>query len=432
MSREKTERSKFISFQNKTHLCFDFTISLSSILLSLSLFYLLWEIYWAQEVGYAFIKWHTHLALYFFIWLGLAFILKISNQWFAFKQYAKFQTLLASVAFTLLILELVLYTTGVGDTYMEHIKAGYASRYNSKYETYYRTHEPNEKFYITRPEFNYVRQCNSLGFSDVEWTRARNKNEKRILIAGDSFTEGVGAPFDSCYPSLLRNLLGAKDSNYYVLNSGISGDDPDVNFVNYRDHLAAYHPEIILQTLSSNDINTDIAVKGGLERFQKNGTIKFPPPPWWEPIYALSYVSRTFFTALGYNELLVKTPFSVKEKNNLDQKTIDLFSTYAAEASRNNTKLIVLLQPNQGEVVQQHYDYDLNRIVSGIRSLDNVYVFDLLPFYRKQFAENKKDISNYYWKQDGHHNGRGYYIMAKAVQQALDSLGLIIDIKPEH
>ncbi len=432
MRKEKTERSKFIFFQDKTHLRFDFTISLSSMLLTASLFYLLWEIYWAQEVGYAFIKWHTHLALYFFVWIGLAFILKISNQWFAFKQYAKFQTLLASVAFTLLVLELVLYTTGVGDTYMEHIKAGYASRYNATYETYYRTHEPNEKFYITRPEFNYVRQCNSLGFSDIEWLLAKNKNEKRILIAGDSFTEGVGAPFDSCYPSLLRNLLAAKDSNYYVLNSGISGDDPVVNFVNYRDRLAVYHPDIILQTLSSNDINTDIAVKGGLERFQKNGTIKFPSPPWWEPIYALSYVSRTFFTVIGYNELLIKTPFAEEVKNKLDQKAIAIFSTYAEAAKQNETKFFVLLQPNQGEVIQEHYDYDLSKILVSIRSLDHVYVFDLLPYYVTQFANNKNDISKYYWKQDGHHNSAGYFLMAKGVEQALDSFGLRSELKAKQ
>lgn len=432
MNGEKTARSKYISFQDNTYLCFDFTISLSSILLILSLFYLLWEIYWAQKVGYAFIKWHTHLALYFFIWLGLAFILKVLNQWFACKQYAKFQTLLASVAFTLLILELVLYTTGIGDTYMEHIKAGYASRYNAAYETYYRTHEPNEKFYITRPEFNYVRQCNSLGFSDVEWVLTKNTNEKRILIAGDSFTEGVGAPFDSCYPSLLRNLLAAKDSNYYVLNSGISGDDPCVNFVNYRDRLLVYRPDVIVQTLSSNDINTDIAVKGGLERFQKNGTIKFPRPPWWEPIYALSYVSRTFFTVIGYNELLIKTPFPEEVKNKLDQKTIELFSTYAAEAKRNQTKLVVLLQPNQGEIIQQHYDYNCDKIVANVRALDNVYVFDLLPYYINEFAKNKNAISNYYWKQDGHHNSKGYFLMAKGVEQALDSFGLRSELKAKQ
>lgn len=419
MGDKNTEHSKFISLEDKTFVRFNFEIKLSHVLLLLSFFYLVWEIYWANKVGYTVIKWHTHLAVYFFIWLALTFVLQIFHRVIHIKYHAQMQTALASVCVTLIIIEAILIYKGIGDTYMEHINAGYASRYNSNYESYYRTHKPKEKFSITRPEFNYLRQCNSLGYSDIEWSNQKRKNEKRILIAGDSFTEGVGAPFDSCYPSLLGNLLAAKDSNYYLLNSGIAGDDPAVNFVNYRDRLLAFHPDLIVQTLSSNDINTDIAVKGGLERFQKNGKIKLSPAPWWEPVYALSYVARTFFTAMGYNELLIKIPFSEEEKNWLDKKTIEIFSAYAAEANRNQTKLLLVLQPNQGEVVQEHYDYDLNKIVASVRALDHVYVFDLLPFYINELGKNKDVISNFYWKEDGHHNSTGYVVMAKGVYAGL-------------
>lgn len=424
MNDKNTKRSNFISMEDKQFVRIDFELTLRKFFLFLALLYLVWEIYWANQVGYGVIKWHTHLALYFFGWLFFALFFRFINNQFGFRHYAKMQMLLVSISLAFLAAEIFLYTNGIGDTYMEKIKFGYASRYDAKFESYYRTHKPNEIFYITRPEFNYERQCNSLGFSDIEWQKEKRKNEKHILIAGDSFTEGVGAPFDSCYPSLLRNLLAAKDSNYYVLNSGISGDDPCVNFVNYRDHLAIYHPDMIVQTLSSNDINTDIAVKGGLERFQENEKIKLPPAPWWEPIYALSYVARTFFTAMGYNELLIKIPFSDEEKSKLDKKTIELFSAYAKEANRNGTMLIVILQPNQGEVVQQHYDYEMNKIVENFRALDHVYVFDLLPYYLYEFAKNKNAISNYYWEQDGHHNSTGYYLMARGIEQAIDSFYL--------
>ena len=408
-----------VSFKEKPFIRFSLTFNYASVVTMLGILYLLWEIYWTKQVGYAFIKWHTHVALYFYLWLLLWFILGLLNRLFGLKRYEKYQMAVASVCFTLLLLEIVLLATGTGDTYMEKIKFGYASRYNAAYEKYYRTHEPYEKFYIIRPEFNYVRQCNSLGFSDMEWRKEKSKNEKRVLLCGDSFTEGVGAPYDSCYVSLLSKLLLTKDTGCYFMNAGISGDDPCVNFVNYRDRLVSYHPDIIIQTLSSNDINTDMAAKGGLERFQKNETIKLPPPPWWEPIYALSYVSRTFLTALGYNELLLKTPFPREEVNKLDQLTTALFLIYAKEAKRNGAKLLVVLQPNQSEIYKKQYDYNLDKIITNLHTIDNVYVFDLLPFYLKEFGKSKDDIRNYYWKQDGHHNSKGYVVMAKGVYSGL-------------
>ena len=205
------------------------------------------------------------------------------------------------------------------------------------------------------------------------------------------------------------------------MNSGIAGDDPCVNYVNYRDRLVAYHPDLIIQTLSSNDINTDIAVKGGLERFQKDGKVQLPPAPWWEPVYALSYVARTFFTALGYNELLIKIPFSTDVKDKLDKKTVELFKAYAKEVGSSGAKLIVVLQPNQGEVVQQHYDYEMKNIIPTVQPLDNIFIIDLLPYYSNEFANSKDSIGNYYWEQDGHHNSKGYFIMAKGVKYAIDS-----------
>jgi len=421
---DKEQISSKVTLDETPYIHFDLTFRLTTFVLLLSLPYLVWEIYWANKVGYAFIKWHTHLALYFYSWQICMFLLRVLNNKFNIKNYIQYQIVITAISFVLLLSEIALIVLGIGDTYMEKINFGYASRYSSSHEQYYRTHLPFEKTTITRPEFSYPRQSNSLGFSDIEWKKGKAKNEKRILIAGDSFTEGVGAPFDSCYVSLLRSLLLKEDTSYYLMNTGISGDDPCVNFVNYRDRLIQYHPDIIIQTLSSNDLNTDMATKGGLERFQKDKAIKFLPAPWWEPIYAISYVSRIFFSAFGYNELLIKSSFTQKEKKMLDEKACQLFTAYSKEAKRYKTKLLVILQPNQREVYQRGYEYDLSFITKQFSLQDNLYVFDLLPYYLKELDKSKGDIKSYYWKEDGHHNSKGYFLMAKGVQQALDSFNL--------
>ena len=398
-----------------------FLMSCRWIVVVISLPYLIWEIFWAKKVGYAFIKWHTHLALYIYIWLASYLFLHILNSFFHWKRYIQYQITVASIFAGLLIFEVFLTVTGIEDTYSEKIKFGYSSRYDSRFESLYRVHNPNEHFLITRPEFKYLRQCNSLGYSDIEWQIPKKNSHKRILCLGDSFTEGVGAPYDSSYVSILRSLLHHRDTNYEVMNAGISGDDPCVNFVAYRDILKAFKPDIIIQTLSSNDMNTDISIKGGLERYTEQRKIKFRPAPWWEPIYALSYVSRVFFRAVGYNELLLMTPFSSKEIESLDSKAIQLFSLYSKEVKKNNALLIVVLQPNQSEIYLKKFEYDLSNISTYLNKSDGVKVYDLSAYYSTYFANNENVVKTYYWKQDGHHNSRGYHLMAKGVLAAIDS-----------
>ena len=394
------------------------------VVILLSLPYLGWEIYWFNKVGYPAFKWHTHLAVYYYACLYFYLFFTLLHRLFSFKKDLRLQVLLVTVFSTLALAEGALIATGTGDTYSEHIGHAYFSNYGSSKETYYRLHKPYEQYVIERPEFNYLRPCNSLGYSDVEWTMAKKKNEKRIACFGDSFTEGVGAPFDSCYVSQLRQMLQAEDSNITVMNAGISGDDPCVNFVNYRDKVAAFKPDILVQTLSSNDMNTDIATKGGLERFGPNETLHYKKGPWWEPIYALSYVSRLVFRALGYNELLLRVPFSTKVKEELNQKAIETFAAYAAEAKKQGAVLLVVLQPDQFAVYQKKFEYDLSPIVAYLKTLDHVKVCDLTPFYLNEFARNQDDIKTYYWPQDGHHNSKGYALMARSIQHSLDSLYL--------
>lgn len=146
--------------------------------------------------------------------------------------------------------------------------------------------------------------------------------------------------------------------------------------------------------------------------------------PWWEPVFALSYVSRLFFHALGYNELLLRVPFSTEQKNELNNKAIKTFIAYATDAKKHGAILLVVLQPDMYDYYQKKYEYDLSPVVQHLNSLENVKVFDLLPFYENEFHHHEDDIKGFYWKQDGHHNPLGYALMARGVKYGLDSLCL--------
>lgn len=384
--------------------------------------YAVWELYWAARVGSLAIKWHTHLALYIYLGWLTDVLLRLWHRKWPLKNVLNIRLMFGFVWGILCCAEAFLVFTGIGDTYMERIHYGYVSRYGSNHEDYYRNHKPFETFYFTRPEFTYSRKCNSQGFSDIEWPVLKRKNEKRMLVLGDSFTEGVGAPFDSNCVSILRQLFATSDTNVSFMNAANAGDDPCVNFVCYRDLLLKYKPDIIVQSLSSNDMNTDIATKGGLERFKTNGKIQFSDGPWWEPLYALSYISRLFFTAAGYNELLIKIPLTSTQKSNLDTKAIVLFKEYGKLVKQEKAQLIVVLQPYQSTVYEKAFEYNLDSIAQHISQLEQVKVVSLLPYYLHYFEGQGDSIKSYYWLNDGHHNAKGYVLMANAVKNALDSV----------
>lgn len=390
------------------------------IFVILLLAYFLWEVYWLTQVHYLFIKWHTHLMIYVYLCALLLGGVWLTKQRWSKDNYRSAQLLVIVLCTTLIFIESGLILLGKNDTYNEHINYGYVSRYSNLYESYYRLHLPYEVFDIKRPEFIHKRTCNKLGFADRDWSETKT-TPKRILCLGDSFTEGVGAQQDSTYVQQLSDLLNADSVTYEVMNAGITGNDPFVNFVAYRDLLLDYKPDIILQTLSSNDLNTDIATKGGLERFKEDKTVAFRSPPWWEPIYALSYVSRLFFSALGYNELLIPAEFSKQESDQLNNSTINMFKQYAMLAKGSDCRLIVVLQPNHHEIYTKKFDYDLQPIANAIINEESIEVYDMLRDYI-QFFEGKENIANqYYWPHDGHHNTIGYNLMAKSMQKAINA-----------
>ena len=111
-------------------------------------------------------------------------------------------------------------------------------------------------------------------------------------------------------------------------------------------------------------------------------------------------------------------------KKELDKQVIELFKSYAMLAKKNNCRLVVVLQPFLGEVKSNQYSYDFSKITEALNRIDNLKVVDLLPFYKTQIKNTNTSPESFYWPLDGHHNGKGYAMMADGIYAALitDSL----------
>lgn len=355
--------------------------------------------------------------LYVFLWLLTGLVIGVIPK-ISFDNKKNLLTLFTALLVSGFIGEFFLLCSGTNRTYLEVLNGYYQSCYSTVGKTYYHSWpKPNEPHQVSKQEYSYWRPTNSLGFPDEEWPLVKSENEKRVLFLGDSFTEGDGASYDSSFVSLLNPKLNNVDKNFYLMNAGVCGSDPFFNYINLKDRLLKYKPDYVIQSLSTMDLTTDILIRGGIERFQTDGTLKYNSAPWWEPIYAVSYLSRIFFRIAGYNELLQKNGLIHQKEALLNKQLIDLFTQYYNLCEQNNIRLIIVLRPDETEIINNKYQYNFSQIFDYLKENTNAELIDLLPAYNKIIKENRSEVSDYFWKYDGHHNSKGYEIMAQSVYE---------------
>lgn len=402
---------------------FHITVSASIIIwlpIAMLTFYCLWEAYWISKIGYPAIKWHTHLApyLYFgFFFFLISWILHKSG----FRVSTEATLLIYSILCCMVLIEWVLVLSGYNKTYLEKISGFYSSIYIPSSRGWYYTWDiKGRKHTISKPEYTYDRPTNSEGLPDTEWNRRGAKGQKRVLALGDSFTEGDGAPYDSSYPAQMIHMLRRTgDSACYIMNAGMCGSDPFYNYMQLRNKLLQYEPDIVIQSWGSGDMLTDVVVRGGLERFRSDGSVRFKPAPWWEPLYAVSYISREFFSVLGYNELLRKEEATPDEIEEMNASTRQLLDQYISLCRQHGVRLIIAFHPQKGEIIDGKYQYDFGPMLSYLHSYPEVQVADLLPLYRAYLDSTHSTADSYFWHYDGHHNSKGYMLMAATTLSAI-------------
>lgn len=318
--------------------------------------------------------------------------------------------------YIILFVESVLFF--FSDTLFNDYSRKYIPMYYSDNINSYSSRKDSLPYYLTKSEFQYYRKPNSLGYPDKEWNIKKDTNTIRIVCLGDSFTEGDGADMDSTYVKFLTRSLQKKIPRIEILNAGNCGSDPFFNFKGLQDKIAVYQPDIILQSFTPHDFYQDFFIRGGNERFNSDSTVSYKKAPWWERFFAASYILRiSMFTIGGYNGFMIKkSDLPVIEKD-MEQKSIQLFKAYREFARNRNIDLIVYSIPSKA-------DFELHKETAPFhQKFDkpfhdfNLHYYNILPCYKDYIRNNNSTFDNYYWKKDGHHNAKGYKMMAKCLEE---------------
>lgn len=314
-----------------------------------------------------------------------------------------------------LLLEAILHLIGFMDTYSEKIGNGYNSYYGQKIDSWYHSWTPNTLIDYKQPEFHYKNQYNNLGFRDINWVSEKEDSKNRLIILGDSFTEGDGAVRDSAFPSHLVNILNNDHKQWEVYNGGVCGNDPVYNYKFFSTLIMPkYEYDNIMFLINSSDLD-DYVYRGGLERFLPDSTSIYKKGPWIEKIYKYSRLSRVIFHILGYNNLLLKND----EYEKLKQSSIDTFAKLYELMYRDNIelkkKMLVVIHIIPSELsIKDCSSLTVSKLALELDSKKVPYIY-ICDAMKKAYKDLPYEFHS--WPINGHFNGKGYKIFSDVIYQ---------------
>jgi len=308
--------------------------------------------------------------------------------------------------FTILFSEFLFRISGKYLTYSEKTNSVYISPYaeESRSEHIFR-YNPEININLHNKEFKFQRKINELGFTDHRKPE-EFLNRFSILALGDSYTVGLGSSYQESWPYMMEKLLNKTEDEYRVYNSGISGNDPFFEFQNLKFLFPKIQPRIVIMLVNRSDFS-DVILRGGMERFQKDGSVIYQKEaPWWEPLYKWSHLVRAFFHSPLAD---IWSPSLFEEGTPGILAALDSCDNY----TRKHMGIFLpayLPIPVNGKVVITPEEKIL---LDSMRAKYGMLFLDLTDSVRLH-ADHK-----YFWKLDSHCTSAGYEVIARSLHTHL-------------
>lgn len=129
-------------------------------------------------------------------------------------------------------------------------------------------------------EFDAGYEINSFGLRSPEIALTKPPGVKRLLVLGDSFTEGIGVQGHETFPSLLQATLDRTQSpgRWQVINGGVASYSPLLEYLFLKTRGLALDPDAVILALDLSDVFDDIQY-AALARFDSQGNPMAVAPP---------------------------------------------------------------------------------------------------------------------------------------------------------
>ncbi|MCF8256197.1 MAG: hypothetical protein K9J06_01500 [Flavobacteriales bacterium] len=266
-------------------------------------------------------------------------------------------------------------------------------------------------------EYAYSYQYNSLGMKGPE--PDCSKEDRVIVGLGASFTEGIGAPEDSCWLALLAQQISVP--TVYV-NGGISGRDLFDGLIILEKTMQQCTPDMVILAINATSIS-DVIVHGGSERFAGGADLRGRSAPWFDPLYGASFIFRAFaHGVLGLNHfLMTDAAWRKEEARALSLIEQCIREQYVPLAKQHGFVIAVVLHPLSNELKTDAFA--LKALATGLQDVDHLETIDLFSIMHNDKANGLLDPDTLFWPLDGHHNSKGNMYWADVLQQSLSTAG---------
>jgi len=326
----------------------------------------------------------------------------------------------------LFIAELFFRYNGRYATFNEKYGKPYHSLFDSDHNSWYHVYPPHGVTSQTLKEYAYSILANNEGLLDKDFTTAKTPNAFRIMVIGDSFVQGMGAETDSTLPRQLEGILRSRygsDPEIEVWNCGIGNSDPYFEYKLFADRLLKYNPDYVIEVVNFTDI-TDVILRGGNKRFNADSSVSYNAPPWFEPLYAKSFLVRSIVhDVLRYNWLFLKPKQDAEARNQSAKMIESVLKDFEKLCIASHIPLLVAFHPGQNEL-EPKTEYTMQSIVNYCDSV-HIPETDIRACMLTRGLAGEK-AKEFYWPIDGHCNRFGYQVFAQCISapimQYLDSL----------
>jgi lysophospholipase L1-like esterase len=123
--------------------------------------------------------------------------------------------------------------------------------------------EPSTRFWHTSPDGSWEFRTNAQGFRDDEdWSVEKPPEQIRVLVLGDSATEGFEARQEQTFSAVMERALRRRGFDAKVLNTGISGFSTAEELAYLENEGIRYAPDAVVLGFFANDFEDNL--KAGL------------------------------------------------------------------------------------------------------------------------------------------------------------------------
>ena len=111
--------------------------------------------------------------------------------------------------------------------------------------------KPHARTRFTTSEFDTEIRINGTGVRDDEEIAPKARDERRIVLLGDSLVLAVQVPFAQTFGELLERRLNTRPSSYRyrVINAGVQGYGPVEELLFFKSVAARLEPDLVIETV---------------------------------------------------------------------------------------------------------------------------------------------------------------------------------------